>query len=164
MQTLQSRMKYLRNTELLSAVALPAALCFYWSGAGAPVAWGLRVATLALVSHILLQGALYWHLKLQTVVRRHAMPAWFASLYRCFRSTNIVLIAVAGMALGLTPGATAVDMAWCAGLLAFAVLEQINYYHYQLMYDTRAALAQLRRHGRLRRAALGLDLERRSAA
>ena len=60
--------------------------------------------------------------------------------------------------------ATKADLAWAYGLLAFAVLEHVNYYHYQLMYDTRAAFASLRRNGRLRKAALGLDLQRQAAA
>ena len=32
-------------------------------------------------------------------------------------------------------------------VLALVVAEQVNYYHYQLMYDTRGAFAYLRRHG-----------------
>jgi hypothetical protein len=52
------------------------------------------------------------------------------------------------------------DLRWTVGLLLGALLEHINYYHYQLMYDTRAAFDHLRRHGRLRKAALGIDMAR----
>ena len=55
------------------------------------------------------------------------------------------------------------DLWWSCGLLTFAVLEHINYYHYQLMYDTRGAFDYVRRNGRLRKAALGLDLRRHNA-
>jgi len=52
------------------------------------------------------------------------------------------------------------DMQWTVGLLLGAVLEQINYYHYQLMYDTRTAFEHLWRQRRLRKAALGIDIAR----
>ncbi|MNL80966.1 hypothetical protein D3C87_2079490 [compost metagenome] len=71
---------------------------------------------------------------------------------------------VAFFAARSSAGTPLADLAWSYGLLAFAVLEHINYYHYQLMYDTRAALASLRRNGRLRKAALGLDLRRQVGA
>lgn len=58
--------------------------------------------------------------------------------------------------------ATAGNLSWSYGLLTFVMAEHINYYHYQLMYDTSAAFAYLRRNGRLRKAALGLDLKRRA--
>lgn len=165
MQTLPARMKYLRNTELLSGLVLPAVLCYTWQNAAEPVQWEMRGAALLVVSHILFQGALYWQLKLQTVVRRTAFPPWFQPLYRCFKYSNLLLIAAVAVLIGM-PNETApsaADLAWTCGLLAFAALEQINYYHVQLMYDTGAALAHLRRNGRLRKAALRIDLERRVA-
>lgn len=55
------------------------------------------------------------------------------------------------------------DLGWSACLLGGAVLEQINYFHYQLMVDTRAAFGYLGRNKRLRKAALGLDLARAQA-
>lgn len=58
---------------------------------------------------------------------------------------------------------TNADLGWTPALLAGAVLEQINYFHYQLMYDTRAAVAYLLRHRRLRKAALGIDIARSAA-
>ena len=52
------------------------------------------------------------------------------------------------------------DLGWTAALLAGAALEQVNYYHYQLMYGTRAAFAYVRRNRRLRKSALGIDMMR----
>ncbi|PHV04926.1 hypothetical protein CSQ96_23355 [Janthinobacterium sp. BJB412] len=118
-----------------------------------------------LVSYILLQGVLYWHLKLQSVVRRQPLPVYFQPLYRFFKYSNyLIMAAVAAFIAAMNNATTSpADLAWSYGLLALAVLEQINYYHYQLMYDTRAAFAYLRRNGRLRKAALGLDLKRQKA-
>ena len=76
--------------------------------------------------------------------------------------TNVVAIAGVAVFIALADGASA-DLWWSCGVLAFAVLEHINYYHYQLMYDTRGAFDYVRRNGRLRKAALGLDLRRHNA-
>lgn len=166
MQQFQSRMSYLRNAELLFSLALPALFFLNWQKSAAPVAWELRGAALALISYILLQGALYWHLKLHTVLRRQSFPAYFQPLFRFFQYSNLVaIIAVTVLAATMRGNsASTADLAWTMGLLGFAVLEQINYYHFQLMYDTRAAFAYLRRNGRLRKAALRLDLERSKAS
>jgi len=162
MQPLPARMRYLRNAETFCVLALPAIFCFDWQRSGDPVAWTMRGAALLLVSYILAQGGLYWHLKLQSVLSRQPLPAYFQPLYRFFKLSNYAVIAAAAALIAATNDARAsdADLQWSYGLLALAVLEQINYYHYQLMYDTRAAFAYLRRNGRLRRAALGLDLQR----
>jgi hypothetical protein len=162
MQTIQARMKYLRNAEAFCGLALPAIFCYDWQRSGDPVAWGLRGAALVLISYILFQGVLYWHLKLQSVVRHQPLPAYFQPLYRFFKYSNwLVIAAVAAFVAAMNDATTsAADLWWSYGLLALAVLEQINYYYYQLMYDTRGAFAYVRRNGRLRKAALGLDLKR----
>jgi len=157
-------MTYLRNAEAFCSVALPAFLCFDWRRSGDLVAWGMRGAALALVSYIVLQGVLYWHIKLQSVVQRQPLPAYFQPLFRFFQYSNVVLIAAAAWLITAMYGAkvSTEDLVWSCGLLGFTVLEQINYYHFQLMYDTRAAFAYLGRNGRLRKAALGQDLKLRS--
>jgi hypothetical protein len=162
MQTLSSRMRYLRNAEAFCSVALPAIFYFDWHRSGDPIAWAMRGAPLVLVSYILLQGGFYWHLKLRSVVQRKPLPGYFQPLYRCFKYSNLVGVAAIAAFITAMNDATAstADAWWSYGLLALAVLEQINYYYYQLMYDTRAAFSYLRRNGRLRKAALGLDLER----
>ena len=75
----------------------------------------------------------------------------------------LAVLAVAGFLLAKQATASPADLWWSWGLLAFVVLEQLNYYHWQLMYDTRAGFAYLQRNGRLRKAALRLDLERAGA-
>lgn len=157
-------MTYLRNAEAFCSLALPALFCFDWRKSGDPVAWGMRGAALALVSYIVLQGVLYWHLKLQSVVQRQPLPPYFQPLFRFFQYSNVVLIIAVAALIAASYGsnASAADLAWSCGLLGFTVLEQINYYHYQLMYDTRAAFAYLGRNRRLRKAALGQDLKLRS--
>jgi hypothetical protein len=159
MQALQDRFSYLRRGEALAAVALPIVFVWKWMGSATPVAWDLRGAALAMVCFILLQGTLYWHLKMKSVEQRKPLPAYFSTLFRSFQVINMVAIAAMLVAL-FRASVTRDDMEWTGWMLALVILEQINYYHYQLMYDTRAALAYLGRNRRLRKAALALDLAR----
>lgn len=162
MQTLVDRLRYLRSREALAAVVLPAVIIWRWWANGGEVAWGMRIAALSLLVYILLQGTLYWHLKLRAITGGAALPAYFYQLFRGFKWSNFIAIVCMVVVLGLRSFSEA-DMQWSIGLLLGAVLEQINYYHYQLMYDTRAAFDHLRRHGRLRKAALGIDIARAGA-
>lgn len=78
---------------------------------------------------------------------------WFNALAL---GVSLAALAVA-VYLGRASGA---DMAWSAGLLAFASLWHVNYYARQLMHDNANDLAYLWKHRRLRRAPLAEDLRR----
>ncbi|MDO9355976.1 MAG: hypothetical protein Q7T55_19920, partial [Solirubrobacteraceae bacterium] len=136
--------------------------CWYWSSVPGQVDWTLGIVALGAVSYLLMQGALYWHLKLRALDDGNTLPVWFGKLFRTFKLSNQCVLAAAGAAFGAQIGIHGwrTTYAWPLGLLAFAMLEHINYYHYQLMYDTGNALQYLVRHRRLRRAALGTDLQR----
>ena len=126
MQALQARMRYLRRGEAIAAVALPLVLAFNWLRTDANLAWAERTAAVALVSFILLQGVLYWHLKLRCVDEHRPLPEYFKRLFRSFQYVNMALI-----------GAMLI-----------------------VLSTSSAALAYLRRNGRLRPVALALDLAR----
>ncbi len=159
--TLKQRFIYLRNREALAALVLPPLFVMDWLKSGGEIAWGLRIAGVVLLSGILLQGTLYWHLKMRSTEQRSALPGYFHRLFNGFKWVNAGLICAAVVAVLVSLGAlTRADLIWCACLMGGALLEQINYFHYQLMYDTRNALGYLKRNKRLRRAALGLDLAR----
>jgi len=160
---LHFRLRYLRNAEAVLALALPGALAWHWWRSGAAVEWALRLPPAVLVGLMLLQGAHYWHLKLVSMQSHEPLPAYFRPLYRSFRTAD--LIALIGMTIWLAVmalrGASGADLAWAAIILAFAILEFANYFGLQLMHDTGADFDYLRRHRRLRRAALATDLGRR---
>lgn len=155
------RFRQLRNWEGFNVAFLPALFLWLWRDA-AP-AWSLRLPPLAVVAFLLAQGTLYWHLKLRAVRDRAPLPPWFCGAFRLVRAAS-----AAGLALALAATAVgaarrlgdAVDVAWALGLLAFALLEHVNYFHLQLKHDTAADWAWLRRNRRLRRAALATDLAR----
>jgi len=162
MHTLSSRLKYLRSREALAAILLPAVIVWRWSDRGGDVAWSLRIAALWLLAYILVQGTLYWHLKLRSLENQTPLPSYFRALFLGFKWSNLIAIAAMLMVLLMIDRNTVTDadIGWTVGLLAGAVLEQINYYHYQLMYDTRASFGHLLRNRRLRKAALAIDILR----
>jgi len=155
------RFRQLRNWEGLNVVFLPAVFLWLWRD-GTP-AWSLRLPPLALVAGLLAQGTLYWHLKLRFVRDHAALPPWFCRTFGLVRAASaaglaLVLAAIAVAAARGVGGAA--DVAWAVGLLAFALLEHVNYFHVQLKHDSAADWAWLRRNRRLRRAALATDLAR----
>ena len=164
MQTLSRRLTYLRNAEAFCCLAMPAIFWIQCDRSVEPVNWMMRWSAMGMVSFVLLQGVLYWHLKGRALIGRQPLPAYFQPLYRRFKYANVLLTVVVAAFIALGSAAATVEDLWfsCV-LLSFAILEHINYYHYQLMYDTRAAIDYVRRNGRLRKAALGLDLERQKA-
>ena len=163
MDSLKNRFTYLRNREALAALVLPPLFMQSWMREHDSVAWGIRIAAVFLLSYILLQGTWYWHLKLRSTQSHTPLPSWFGQLFTGFKWSNLVAFGAIGIALWMAWRAGSLsraDLVWSACLLGGALLEQINYFHYQLMYDTRAAFGYLRRNRRLRKAALGLDLAR----
>ena len=150
-----ARFRYLRNTEAIFAIGFPPLFLYFWSGSAVPVNLPLRLLALALVCFVLAQGALFWHLKLQSVATRKELPNSFRSLFLAFKFTNLFLFAVfIAWASQYFGNASTSDLWWSGGIFVFAVLEHINYYHYQLMYDTAGAWKALSQNRRLRRAAL----------
>jgi hypothetical protein len=113
------------------------------------------------VSFILIQGVIYWHLKLVAVREKSpVLPGYFRALFVSFKRANVIVIVGAAYLVFSQLGAVR-SGAWriipCA-LLAFAILEHVNYYGYQLMHDNRRDWRYLVRNRRLRRSPLALDL------
>jgi hypothetical protein len=158
---LKDRLTYLRNREALAMAVLSVLIPYDWIRQGDAVMWALRTPALALFSFILVQGTLYWHFKLRSLEDHKPLPSYFASLFNTLKWCNNIGIAVMVVAVVWAGGAaSSKDIGWAVLLIGGAVLEQINYYYFQLMYDTRAAFDFLRRNKRLRKAALGLDIAR----
>lgn len=160
------RLTYLRNMEGFAAVALPALLVGFLTQTEAD--WSLPVAAVAIVSVILLQGTFYWHLKLHSVRTRCArLPGYFWRTFALLRFVNLVLLGGFVLLSAALSGRSDADSGWTAvswGLFGLAVLEHVNYYHYQLMHDNVRDISYLWRHRRIRRSPLALDLMAARAA
>ncbi|MFI6515288.1 hypothetical protein ACIBF1_06955 [Spirillospora sp. NPDC050679] len=128
-----------------------------WFGLGGVPVTAVNVVGFTLFALLLLEGAGYWAAKLQQVTQP-GLRLRGVGAFAMARRGNLVLLAAgllfAGWAGAVDPGAGT----WPGLVFAIvAVLEHINYFHVQLMYDTAADLHSLRTHG-LRRAHLARDL------
>jgi len=161
------RLAYLRNLEFLNIFLLPLALAMVLSSQDVqewqPYAYGMAVICL-----ILAEGTLYWHVKLVALRRvPHRLPGWFRPVFRgCWWLNVVLLVAYVGYVVWVDrsgPAAGRVTV-WSHLLWLFALLEHINYFHYQLSHDNRADLAYLWRFKKLRRSPLRVDLDRQASA
>lgn len=158
------RLRYLWTMELFDSFFLPAVALF--------VAWRLQrpldffaISSAVLVAWLLWQGAAYWWLKLRSVKTDSAIAAMHLRWFRRLKNVNRLLIGLLPIVLivkGLlsTFFASSLDLVVGVGFYLLAVLEQINYYHVQLMYDGRADWRYLLTHKRLKRSKLSQDLAR----
>lgn len=157
------RLRWLRNWELFD-VGLFLTLLVWWVTARDPSTWLLTAFGVSLVCYLLLQGGFYWHLKAQAVASRSGrLPAYFCGLFTHLRYSSLVLLAcfpLIVVSARTVNSTTLSELLRSSAIGAFAALEYVNYYHYQLMHDTVNDLRYLKMHRRLRRAPLADDLAR----
>lgn len=164
-QKIIRRLLYLRNWEFLNIFLLPAFLYSTlvrlktpnWQ----PFAYGMFVLCL-----ILAQGTFYWHLKLQSVYKNTLdLPSYFKSMFSTFKWVNVALLSmypifmIGNCIVSFLPFQVSF---WSNALFAFVILEQINYYHYQLSHDNLNDIRFFIKHKKIRRAPLYIDLQRAS--
>jgi hypothetical protein len=118
-----------------------------------------NAAGFAACAVLLLEGSAYWLAKLRLMTTPGAsLPR--ARGFAFASRANLPLLGAALLFVGWSsvtdPGA---DSLPGLGFALVAVIEHVNYFHTQLMYDNAADLRYLRRHG-LHRAHLARDLAR----
>lgn len=123
--------------------------------------------SLFLFELLLIQGAWYWysksrHLKKEgTSITREPVVR---RLRHC-RVINLALIVLTACAFGIDwirfqSELPVYGIRITLFLYIFAILEYINYFHIQLMYDNRSDVQYLIRNRRLKRSALNKDMQR----
>jgi hypothetical protein len=157
------RLLWLRNWELFDA-SLFLTLLVWWVIVREPSTWLLTALSVSLVCYLLLQGGLYWHLKVQAVSSRSGrLPVYFRGLFTYLQYSSLVILAcfpLTAISAWTMSSTTRGELVRSSAIAAFAALEYVNYYHYQLMHDTVNDLRYLKMHRRLRKAPLADDLGR----
>ena len=155
--------------EAVSSALFAAFLLWFAYQDGVWQRWIARTYSVGVVILILLQGIVWWRAKLRLLDHnQRQMSASTLQAFRWWRRTNWLFIGgfplVALIATQLTqqPLASA-DTGFGLLFLGGAVLEQINYYYVQLMYDSAYDWAYLRTHQRLRRGTIARALDPRPA-
>ena len=158
------RLRYLWTIELFDSFFLPAVALFIAWRTQRPLGF-FAITSAALVAWLLWQGAAYWWLKLRSVKTGGEIAPAHVRRFRGFKKANYLLLALLPIALivkGLLGAffASSLDLVIGLGFYLLAVLEQINYYHIQLMYDYPADWQYLWTHRRLKHSKLCQDLKR----
>ena len=153
------RLRYLCYGELLNVFAVPFALWYFAFKRGETPGLISSVAAI-FVSFILLQGVVYWRMKLTATQTDSEISVEKLKLFRPIRSLNW-LILIAWWAIALLTGPHT-QFEWIAGIFLWTLvlLEQINYFYFQLMYDFSADWKRLLKTRRLRKPSLRRQLER----
>ena len=148
----------LRSLALLELFNVPFQAAVWFGMVGLPVTAANAVG-FGLCAFLLLEGAAYWWAKLRRLdAPGTALPG--IRIFRLLRVLNVPVLA-AGVLFALWKAVEDPGGGSWPGLCfaVFAVLEHVNYFHVQLMYDTPEDLRYLRDRG-LRRSHLARDLVR----
>jgi hypothetical protein len=163
-EKLIKRLRYLWMFELFDSLFLPALVILEARILGRTLS-PFTLGSIALVAVLLWQGAAYWRLKLRAVksgsrLKREPLR-WFGAL----KYVNWALIGLLPSLL-VAQGArgpvfrSGLDVVAGLGMYALALLEQVNYYYYQLMYDYAPDWRYLMDNRRLKRSSLSRALEK----
>jgi len=150
---LAGRLRTMATLELVGVVAIGWAVFGAYDSPRSTA----NVVGFALVALHLVIGSAYWVMKTRQL--RDAIPQPpLIGLFGWLRP-----ICQAGLAIGLVVLALAVDQpvaTWLPGVVLYglALAEYVNYFHWQLMHDTRSDVLRLARTRRLRRSHLSEDL------
>ena len=149
-----TRLKYLYSLELINAFFLPFAFLTYcYVHNERP---GLNsIVALSLNGIILLEGSYLWFRICQRLTNPKADRSM--TIYKTFKITNIGLIIITLTALLTNPFSSSYDKVGAIGFTVLAILEHINYFEIQLMYDNKNDLKYLRQFG-LKRSKLKMLL------
>lgn len=165
---LRKRYRYLWTGEALAATVFIVFLLYSVYQDGVWQRWIARSYSLGVVILILLQGIVWWHLKGRLLTEnQRRMPLSVLSSFLVCRYLNWILIGLFPLVVAITTQLTqqprvSIDTVFGLLILAGAMLEQINYYYVQLMYDSAYDWAYLRTHRRLRRGTIAKALDVRA--
>ncbi len=162
-QNIIRRLLYLRNLEFINIFFLP--VCLYIAITSREVQhWQPYAYSMFMICVALAQGVFYWHLKIQTIHKNGiALPSYFHQIFSFFKWTNVLLLSIYPMLVFCSQITSLVNFQvsiWSNLLFLFAVLEYINYYHYQLSHDNLNDIRYLIKYKKIRRSPLSVDMKK----
>ena len=153
----ESRLTYLWRVELIGALVWSLLVWLWWDRARLGMG---TLAGLGLVVFILMQGSLYWYLKLRVVRRRRLLSKpTCVRLFKVLRTVNQIMLAISGgYYLVRTSGTIGSDLKVGIIFWVLAVLEYVNYFHRQLLYDSTTEMRHVLRNRKLKISSLARDM------
>ena len=145
------RIRILGILELVNVFFLPIVFALKCYLNGRPIGINSSSA-MTLNGILLLQGSYFWF-RCKQVIENRATEKVFG-IFRVLKALNLLLIALCLIILVLFPFKGSYDQVGAWAFFTLAVLEYINYFEIQLMYDNSNDLAFIRRYHRLKPAKL----------
>jgi hypothetical protein len=162
-QNIINRLLYLRNWEFMNIFLVP--ICLYITLASLEVQnWQPYAFSVFIICVILIQGTFYWHLKLRAISKNEiTLPPYFSQTFSTFKRANVVLLSIYPVLIISSQTNSFINFQvsiWSNVIFLFAILEHINYYHYQLSHDSLNDINYLIRNKKIRRSPLYIDLQK----
>jgi len=162
--TLIKRLRYLWTFELFDSFFLPAMALLMARTLQKQIGI-FSIYGFVAVGWLLWGGTAYWWLKLKSVKSGAPIQSRHIHIFGRLKWVNWLLLAGGPVLLGIslaTRRAAITEFDVIIGTLFYvlALLEQVNYYYYQLMYDCPSDLRYLRQHKKLKRSSLSRALGR----
>jgi hypothetical protein len=110
------------------------------------------IAAIILNGILLLEGSFFWFCIYRNVTKKP--NHYFIPFFKIIKPINVLLIGVTIAIVVLQPFESTFDRAGTIAFLSLAILEYINYFEVQLMYDNKNDLQYLRNFKQLKKAKL----------
>ncbi|WP_100404082.1 general stress protein [Bacillus sp. FJAT-42315] len=123
-------------------------------------------ASFLLLEFLLLQGSVYWYVKLKRLKTKNTSvtPIWLVQRLKKLQKVNIGLMIVGGILFVVDVliwyPSLPTGLSVAGFIYVFACLEYINYYHIQLSYDNLSDIRYLLKSKKLKQACMSKDFKR----
>lgn len=166
---IEKRLVYLYSGELISTI-LFILVSFLWNHSNP----GLHLyslysfwAAFLVLECLLLQGTFYWYTKLKRLraEQTSVTPERTVRQLKRMQKINVFLLAAGVPAFAAdfikwSPSWPVEGLLIAGGIYVFAILEFINYFHFQLSYDNKSDISYLLKTKKLKQAPLRKDFAR----
>lgn len=146
-EKLVNRVKNLYRLEFLNIFLLP--LILYYATIQYNQSIGVNsVSSIILNGILLIEGSFFWFNVYRNLTQNQDIS--FVRYFKIFKPVNMILIALTLVIIVFNNFKGIIDIIGTFSFLLLAILEHINYFEFQLMYDNKNDLEYLRLNKRLK--------------
>jgi hypothetical protein len=152
-EKLIKRLKQHYLVEFLNIFLLPASFCIICFTLNQSIGQN-SILAMILSGCILLEGSCFWFKVYKRVTNRNTFTLMLIRVFSILKTVNIVLFVLAFSLIITHPFVGTLDQFGTFLFFTLAILEHINYFEFQLMYDSKNDKAYLKQFKRLKKSKL----------